>query len=80
MTLSPTELTAVLRQFSGSIHYYHCHPGLLLTDGAKFLAEEAGCYWLYDVVWSVLRQLPEDWFAVVKLTVELEKENRRSCH
>jgi hypothetical protein len=26
-------------------------------------------------VWSVLNQLPEDWFAVVKLTVDLAKKH-----
>jgi hypothetical protein len=44
---------------------------LLLTDGAKFLADQAGCYWLYDIVYSTLPRLPDDWFAVVKLKVDL---------
>jgi hypothetical protein len=42
--MTSTELSATLRQFSGSMHYYRYHPGLLLTDGTRFLADEAGCY------------------------------------
>lgn len=52
----PSGLHYALAQFSGSEHYYqHLHP-LLLTDGSKFLADEAGCYWLMDIV--ALRMCP----------------------
>lgn len=69
--LSAPELEIGLAQFYGTEHYYRHQGQLVLTDGTKFLAEQAGCYWLYDVVWSVLPQLRREPFAAVKLTVNL---------
>ncbi len=37
--LSRNEIEAGLPQFTGTTQYYRSHPGLLLTDGAKWLAE-----------------------------------------
>jgi hypothetical protein len=46
--LSPFEL----RQFTGSEHWYR--HGLVrtvvFTDGAKYVADEAGAYWLLDTI------------------------------
>lgn len=69
--LTPAELEAELKRFTGSEHCYRHKPKLLLTDGAKFLADQTGCYWLYDIVSSVPPELLDYWFAVVKLTVDL---------
>ena len=47
-TLSPLDL----RQFTGSEHWYR-HPmvrQVLFTDGAKFVADQAGAYWLLDEI------------------------------
>ena len=63
---SPAELSANLRQFIGTEHYYRIYPNLLATDGAKYLADEAGVYWLLDIVWSVLPKIDDD-FAVLEL-------------
>jgi hypothetical protein len=52
--LSPEELLTNLAQFTGTTQWYK-HPlyrGLLYTDGIQYLAENAGCYWLIDYVFS----------------------------
>lgn len=61
----PEPLTAL-----GTTQYYRHQPGFVLTDGAKWLAESAGCYWLYDIIWSIKPVLANDSFAVVKLIVK----------
>jgi hypothetical protein len=38
-----------LAQFIGTENYYR-YLGINLTDGVKFLADEAGAYWLVDIV------------------------------
>ena len=66
---TPAELLGDLAQFSGTEEYHRTHPGLLATDGAKYLADEAGAYWLLDIVWSVLWKITDE-FAVLELTLE----------
>lgn len=66
---TPAELLGHLAQCTGTEGYHRTHPGLLATDGAKHPAEEAGAYWLLDIVWSVLPNLTDD-FAVLELTLE----------
>ncbi len=46
--LSRNEIEAGLPQFTGTTQYYRSHPGLLLTDGAKWLAESRV---LFDIIW-----------------------------
>ena len=41
-----------LNHFTGTEKYHRHFGGLLLTDGAKYLAENAECYWLFDVIAS----------------------------
>jgi len=60
-----------LEQFTGTEQYY-THHSLLLTDGAKYLAEKAQCYWLMDVIWSHThceKWLGKEDFIVCTLTV-----------
>ena len=66
------QLLDELRHFYGTEHYYRTNPGLLVTDGVKFLADTAHCYWLLDMVWSYLPVLRKsrDTFFVVVLTKE----------
>ena len=68
--LTRKEIEEGLPQFTGTEHYHRHQPGFLLTDGAKWLAESAGCYWLYDIIYSIRSILDKDSFAVVKLTVK----------
>lgn len=44
-----------LRQFIGTEHYYKNTFGLLFTDGVKYLADNAGAYWLIDAIESYHR-------------------------
>ena len=41
-----------LNQFCGTTQYYRYLLGLKLTDGVKYLADEAGAYWLLDIIAS----------------------------
>ena len=68
--MSPKQLSSALAQFTGTEHYYRIHPKVVLTDGAKFLAEEAGAYWLMDVIASHLCFLnSEEYFTCCALKV-----------
>ena len=58
--MKPEELSASLAGFTGTEGYLRVHPGLVLTDGAAFLAKNAGCYWLFDIIWSYLPQCRKD--------------------
>src|ERR1035438_5228158 len=54
--IAPQRLREALGQFIGTEHYYQHHSAgkasILLTDGCKYLAEQAGCYWLFDIISS----------------------------
>lgn len=41
-----------LAQFTGTEHYYKYLFGTKLTDGVKYLAEVAKCFWLLDIICS----------------------------
>ena len=41
-----TQWAQQLSQFSGTDHYYKIMPNVLMTDGAKFVADNGGAYWL----------------------------------
>ena len=60
----PTQLS----QFIGTEGYWRISPSAVLTDGAKYLADGAGAYWLMDAIASYLPQFTgkED-FIVAKL-------------
>ena len=65
-TFDPTELT----QFIGTTGYYRISRRHLLTDGTKYLAEEAECFWMMDAIASHLSEIgTEDWFVQVRMTV-----------
>ncbi|UCV26735.1 DUF6876 family protein [Ferribacterium limneticum] len=67
---SAAEIQAGLPNFYGTElwHRYSpvLFPNVLLTDGAKYIAEECGAYWLMDAIASYRGQVT-DGFAVVKL-------------
>ena len=66
-------LESDLAQFTGTTKYYKHLLGLLYTDGIQFLAEEAQCYWLIDVVASYQPELKAIPFQLWEL--EVEKDN-----
>jgi hypothetical protein len=59
-----------LNQFTGTENYYPISPKHSLTDGTRYLADNANCYWLMYAITSHLRQDYQDNFAVAKLVVE----------
>lgn len=65
---------ADLNQFIGTNAYHRYQPGWVLTDGAKYLAEGAGCYWLYDIAWSVSGKLD-----VSFNTLEIQQTEADGC-
>jgi hypothetical protein len=59
-----------LRQFTGTELYYRISKRLLLTDGTKYLAEQAQCFWMMDAISSHLAEIGSvGWFVVVKITI-----------
>lgn len=65
-----------LAQFTGTTSYLRHRimptlPGVLLTEGARYVAEQAGAWWLMDLVSINCRQwlLEGDDFCALKLTV-----------
>lgn len=48
--------STMLSYFTGTAKYWRINPRTALTDGTKYLAEEAGAYWLMDAIASYLPQ------------------------
>jgi len=62
-----------LDQFTGTIdkHRFSALFGqFLLTDGAKYLADKAGAYWLMDIIASARGYYRDHHFVSVQLSVE----------
>lgn len=55
-----------LQQFTGTENWYKHAFGGSYTDGVKYLAENAGAYWLLDAIFSYARKEP---FQVWNLTL-----------
>jgi hypothetical protein len=78
--MTKQELLNNLNQFTGTGSWIKSSPlsPNLLTDGTKFLAENAGAYWLFDMINSYIdfSETVKEWpnFIVSKLSVDLEKE------
>lgn len=54
-SLNKISLITELQQFTGTEYYYNHQVGnlkMFLTDGTKYLAEKAQCYWLMDLILS----------------------------
>ena len=59
-----------LNQFTGTSKYYRISRRHLLTDGTKYLAEAAECFWMMDAIASHLCEIgTEDWFVSVRVQV-----------
>lgn len=54
MTKTPKLSREDLTQFTGSENWYRhgLNPKVLFTDGAKYVADEGGAYWLLDIIAS----------------------------
>jgi hypothetical protein len=69
---------AELRQFTGSEHWYRhgLNRAVLFTDGAKYVADQGGAYWLLDEIALAQRgekAVAAEAFQVWKLTVDLDR-------
>jgi len=60
-----------LGQFTGTSRYYRISRRHLLTDGTRYLAEQAACFWLMDAIASHLSEIgTAEWFVVIRTTVK----------
>jgi hypothetical protein len=72
------------RQFTGSEHWYRhgLVRGILFTDGAKYVADADGAYWLFDEIAIAQRfdkAVAGEEFQVWKLTVNPDRSARLAC-
>ena len=59
-----------LSQFIGTAQYWRVARQFAITDGVKYLAETAACFWLIDAAISHLLELgTADWFVLVRTEV-----------
>ncbi len=57
--LDGSDIKNQLRNFTGTENYYkHSLSGYRYTDGIKFLADKANCYWFLDLIFSYNREEP----------------------
>ena len=67
---STQNLQSQLSQFIGTEKLYRITHRHVLTDGTKFLAEQAQCFWFFDAIASHLPKYFNDYFCVARLTVQ----------
>src|ERR1700722_4515999 len=73
-----------LRNFTGSEHWYRSamNRNVLFTDGAKYVADEAGAYWILDEIalaQRYVRPAAHEGFQVWKLTVRPDHSATLRC-
>ena len=73
MAINAIQLEQELGNFTGTEYHYRIRPNLLGTDGVKYLAEQAECFWLLDLYWSHLLGIDHNTipFTVLKMTVQI---------
>jgi uncharacterized protein DUF6876 len=71
--LSKEEINRTLPNFTGTENYHKFLCGTFLSDGVKYIADSAECYWLLNILVSV-QQLPK----VKKEDFQVLKFNRES--
>jgi hypothetical protein len=80
-----TKLTqSDLEQFTGSEnwHRHGINRNILFTDGAKYVADRAGAYWLLDeiaLIQSHDKRVAAEEFQVWKLTVRPDRTATLTC-
>ncbi len=69
MKQAPAELLSNLALFTGTEQYYRLLPTFVVTDGLKYLMDEADCYWLAQLYASHVVSMDgeENPFTVLKL-------------
>ena len=62
--------SGTLAQFTGTEKHHRISRRHLLTDGTRYLAEKAACFWMMDAVASHLSEIgTKDWFVLVRVSV-----------
>jgi hypothetical protein len=73
----------IMSQFSGSEHWYRFGlTSITCTDGAKYVADTAGAYWLLDEIalaQKYVRAVAVEEFQVWKLTVNEDDSAKLIC-
>ena len=75
---------ADLAQFTGSEHWYRhgINRAVLFTDGAKYVADQAGAYWLLDEI-AIIQphnaRIGAESFQVWKLAVNADQTGVLTC-
>ena len=75
---------ADLRHFTGSEHWYRhaLNRNILFTDGAKYVADEGGAYWLLDAIalsQITNKRIAAEEFQVWKLVVQPDRTGTLTC-
>ena len=84
MTMNEAQLKAALKQFTGTENWYQ-HPlfrAYKYTDGVKYLAGEAGAYWLLDRIFGLQyesEKIQGEPFQVWDLKVHDDKTATLTC-
>ncbi len=84
MTNTATLSEAQLRQFTGSENWYRhsINRSVLFTDGAKYVADQGGAYWLLDII-AIAQQhdkrVSAEQFQVWKLLVDKDRSATVLC-
>lgn len=75
MKLSKKELVEGLAQHYGTEGYTRYGRGMVLTDGVLWIAHNAECFWLLDIVRSILNSanIRKESFLSVNLKVDIKK-------
>ena len=84
MTTTPKLTKADLAQFTGSEQWYRhgINRDVLFTEGAKFVADRGGAYWLLDTIAICQRHEPRvaaEEFQVWKLAVRPDRTATLTC-
>ena len=84
MTTDPRLTEADLAQFFGSEHWYRhaVNRNVLYTDGARFVAERAGAFWLLDEIALIQpydKRVAAEEFQVWKLAVRPDRTATLTC-
>ena len=84
MTKAAQLTEANLRHFSGSENWYRhgVNRNVLFTDGAKYVADEGGAYWLLDeiaIIQPYDKRVAAEEFQVWKLVVRPDRKATLSC-
>jgi hypothetical protein len=83
-TMTKTLNKADLAQFTGSENWYRhaINRAVLFTDGAKFMADQAGAYWLLDEI-AIIQphnaRVAAEGFQVWKLAVNADQTGILTC-